>query len=70
MGDMLFLKCNFGVWSDAKSLKYFFFATYLTVSQRLYNRGAFSKILRTVAKVATADLYDMIWNLSKNMNFF
>lgn len=30
----------------------------------------FSKILRTVAKVATAGLYDMIWNLSKNLNFF
>ncbi|MFQ7152346.1 MAG: hypothetical protein ACLR68_02090 [Gemmiger formicilis] len=70
MGDMLFLKCNFGVWSDAKSLKYFFFATYLTVSQWLYSRGAFSKILRTVAKVATVGLYDMIWNLSKNLNFF
>ena len=70
MGDMLFLKCNFGVWSDAKSLKYFFFGTYLTVSQRLYSRGAFSKILRTVAKIATSYLYDMIWYLSKNLNFF
>ena len=60
MGDMLVLKCNFGVQSDAKSLKYFFFATYLTVFQRLYGRGAFSKILMTVAKVATAGLYDMI----------
>lgn len=30
----------------------------------------FSKIMRTVAKVATAGLDDMIWNLSKNLNFF
>ena len=70
MGDMLFLKCNFAVGSDAKSLKYFFFATYLTASQRLYSRGAFSKILRPVAIVASASLYDMIWNLSKSLNFF
>ena len=30
----------------------------------------FSKILRTVAKVATAGLYDIILNLSRNLNFF
>ena len=51
---------------------YLFFCQALpfAVSRRLYSRGAFSKILRTVAKAATAGLYDMIWNLSKNLNFF
>ena len=34
------------------------------------SRIAFSKILRTVAKIATSYLYDMIWYLSKNLNFF
>jgi len=42
----------------------------LTVSQRLYSRGAFSKILRTVAKIATSYLYDMIWNLFKKFELF
>ena len=51
---------------------YLFFCQALpfAASRWLYSRGAFSKILRTVAKVATAGLYDMIWNLSKNLNFF
>ena len=70
MGGYAGIEVYLGIQSDAKSFKYFFFATYLTVSQRLYSRGAFSKLLRTVAKVATAGLYDMIWNLSKNLNFF
>ena len=71
MGDMLVLKC-IRAFSQMRNLLNIFLcdATYLTVSQRLYSRGAFSKILRTVAKVATAGLYDMIWNLSKNLNFF
>ena len=70
MGDMLFLKCNFGVWSDAKSLKYFFERYLLPFLSGYIVEIIFSKILRTVAKVATAGLYDMIWNLSKNLNFF
>ena len=51
---------------------YLFFCQALpfAASRWLYSRGAFSNILRTVAKVATAGLYDMIWNLSKNLNFF
>ena len=51
---------------------YLFFCQALpfAASRWLYSRGAFSNILRTVAKVATAGLYDIIWNLSKNSNFF
>ena len=51
---------------------YLFFCQALpfAASRWLYSRGAFSRILRTVAKAATAGLYDMIWNLSKNLNFF
>ena len=51
---------------------YLFFCQALpfATSRWLYSRGAFSKILRTVAKIATSYLYDMIWNLSKNLNFF
>ena len=54
-----------------KKLHYFFSERYLLPFPSGYIvEIIFSKILRTVAKVATAGLYDMIWNLSKNLNFF
>jgi hypothetical protein len=54
-----------------KKFHYFFSERYLLPFPSGYIvEIIFSKILRTVAKVATAGLYDMIWNLSKNLNFF
>ena len=54
-----------------KKFHYFFSERYLLPFPSGYIvEIIFSKILRTVAKVATAGLYDMIWNLSKNSNFF
>ena len=54
-----------------KKFHYFFSERYLlTFPSGYIVEIIFSKILRTVAKVATAGLYDMIWNLSKNLNFF
>ena len=54
-----------------KKFHYFFSERYLLPFPSGYIVDIiFSKILRTVAEVATAGLYDMILNLSKNLNFF
>jgi len=54
-----------------KKFHYFFSERYLLPFPSGYIvEIIFSKILRTVAKIATSYLYDMIWYLSKNLNFF
>ena len=57
------LKANISAWEYHSSYLLPFLSGYIV-------EIIFSKILRTVAKVATAGLYDMILNLSRNLNFF
>lgn len=70
MGDMLFLKC-IRAFSQMRNLLNIFSLRHIWPFLGGYIVGIiFSKILRTVSKIAASYLYDMIWNLSKNLNFF